>query len=274
MAGRIAGLVVMLGAGAGVAPALAQPSKSKVATKKVAKLDPDLAAVDDFLNAIAATLKSDPKASSSERYGFSSRGVWHLPSTWCVTHLGLPKDKPIEDCMVREVSGRRAAVVILIKDCEAEHCDVDYWILSGRSGLRPSPIPIEYVPVVSPDNKYMFNGDTGMGPDGYQADLTRITLETLKTEVVAACAAPVLSPSERWVVCRDASGHVHRLPIQGGRLERVHTIDLGEDVIYTDAHSGVNLPPVQFIKKDRMRIVTLTREDTEDVEEAKWVDGP
>jgi hypothetical protein len=54
----------------------------------------------------------------------------------------------------------------------------------------------------------------------------------------------------------------------------VHTIDLGEDVIYTDAHSGVNLPPVQFIKKDRMRIVTLTREDTEDVEEAKWVDGP
>tara|TARA_B110000495_G_C22976636_1_gene573707 strand:- start:1269 stop:1451 length:183 start_codon:yes stop_codon:yes gene_type:complete len=54
----------------------------------------------------------------------------------------------------------------------------------------------------------------------------------------------------------------------------VHTIDLGKDVIYSDPHIGVNLPPVQFIKKNRMRIVTLTAGDEEDVEEAKWVDGP
>ena len=47
-----------------------------------------------------------------------------------------------------------------------------------------------------------------------------------------------------------------------------------KDVIYFDAHGGVNLPPVEFIDKDRMRIVTLTANYKEDIEEAKWVDGP
>jgi hypothetical protein len=275
LAGCIAGLLIMWCAGLGLAPALAHPVEPEVATAKATKPDSDLAAVHEFLEAISATLKTDSEISPSEGYGFE-RGVWRLPTTWCVARLGLPKDKPIEDCMVRELSGRRAAVVIVIKLCEHEHCEVDYWILSGRSGLRPSPIDLDFVPVVSPDSKYLFAGHTGMEPEvsGYIAYLTRVNLDTLETEHVANCAAPVLSPSERWVVCRDASGHVYRLPVQGEGFERIHTIDLGKDVIYSDAHMGVNLPPVQFINENRMRIVTLTHGETEDVEEAKWVDGP
>ena len=41
----------------------------------------------------------------------------------------------------------------------------------------------------------------------------------------------------------------------------MHTIDLGKDVIYNDPKIDVNLPPVQFIDKNRMRIVTLTAGD-------------
>lgn len=287
MASLFAGLMVLLLWGPGVAPALAQSVDSKPATPTIPdqpskaesapKASPnlDLAAVEGFFKALDATMKTAAESSSSEEYGFE-RGEWWLPRTWCETKLGLSKDDPIETCQVLDISSRRAAVVIVIKACEAEHCDVDYWILSDRSGLRPSPISLDFAPVVSPDSKYLYAGHTGMGPEmnGYTAYLRRVTLDTLETEQVAECAAPTLSPSERWVVCRDASGHVHRMPVNGGPLERVHTIDLGKDVIYSDPHIGVNLPPVQFIKKNRMRIVTLTAGDEEDVEEAKWVDGP
>jgi hypothetical protein len=267
--------VVTVRAGPAIKTGLTEPSKAKVAHIKPAKIDPDQAVVDAFFKDVRATLKKGSKASSSKGYGFE-RGVWTLPTAWCVGRLALPKNKPLEDCMVREFSGRRAAVVTVVKDCEPEHCEVDHWIISGRSGLRPSPIALEHKPVVSPDNKYLFAGHTGVEPPahGYRAYLVRVTLKTLETELVAACAAPTLSPSGRWLVCRDASGNVHRLPIGGGRLERVHTIDLGKDVIYSDPHIGVSLHPVQFIKKDRIRIFTLTAENKEDIEEAKWVDGP
>jgi len=275
IAGCVPPSVVTVPAKPTINTAQTEPSKAKVAAIKPAQIDLDRAAVEAFFKDIRATLKKNPKASSSKGHGFE-RGVWTLPTTWCVARLALANNKPLEDCMVREVSGRRAGVVIVVKECEPEHCEVDYWIMSGRSGLRPSPIDFEHVPVVSPDNKYLFTGYTGMEPPaaGYKAYLMRVTLKTLETKFVAACGAPVLSPSERWLVCRDAAGHVHRMPIDGGPLERVHTIDLGKGVIYSDPHIGVSLHPVKFIKTDRMRIFTLTSDDREDIEEVKWVEGP
>jgi hypothetical protein len=131
---------------------------------------------------------------------------------------------------------------------------------------------LDFELVVSPDHRFLYLGHTGMDSSGYQAYLTRIDLKTLDRRMVADCAAPTLSPSKRWIVCRDASGHVHRYSIHDGSMERVHTINLGKERIYSDPHIGVNLPAVQFIDKNRIRIVTLTADGKEDFEEAKWVD--
>ena len=44
--------------------------------------------------------------------------------------------------------------------------------------------------------------------------------------------------------------------------------------IYRDTHDGVNLPTVQSIENNRMRIVTLTDDGEEDVEEARGLESP
>lgn len=235
--------------------------KPKVAPKPSA-IDLDLAAVDEFLNGIPAFL---------EGYGVFGNTTWDLPTDWCIEKLDVEAETT-ERCSVREVSGRRAAVVVFVKNCEPEHCDVDWGLISGQSGLRPSPMPLDFELVISPDNKSMFSGSTGLSQEGYTTTLARFNLTTFKLEALWDCAAPVLSPSQRWLVCRDASGDVYRLPINGGRLERVHKIKLGKAQIYADPHNGVNLPAVQFIKENRIRILTLTRSDKKIVEEAKWVD--
>jgi len=274
IAGFTTCLVILLCASPGVTPVHAQPPKTKVTVKKKAKIDLDLAAVAAFFKDVKKTIKRHAKKSAPHVHDFS-RGIASLPKSWCRKTLKLSKDFAFEECMVRDVSNKRAAIVIVVKGCEPEHCEVDYWIVSDKNGPRPSPVWFEDAPVVTHDRRYMFTGHTGMEShkSGYIAYLTRITLATLKTEAIASCAAPTLSPSGRWVVCRDADGHVHRLPVQGGDLERVHTIDLGKDRIYSDAHMGVNLAPVTFIKKNRIRITTLTADDKEDIEEFTWIEG-
>jgi hypothetical protein len=259
-------------------PALAtsgdHPKKETVAVAEVAKTDPDRVAVADFFKTVRAAAEAQDKRTPDAGYGFE-RGVFYLPETWCVQRLSLPKDMVVERCTVLDVADRRVAVLIVVSNCEPEHCDANYWILSDRRGLRRSPTALDFELVVSPDYRFLYVGHTGRDPSGHTAHLTRIDLKTLKRRMVADCAAPVLSPSKRSIVCRDASGHVHRFSLPDGPLERVHTIQLGKKRIYSDAHGGLNLPAVQFIHNNRIRIVTLTADgDEADVEEAKWVDGP
>jgi len=259
-------------------PALAtsgdRPKEETVAASEVTRTDPDRVAVADFFKTVRATAEAQNKRTPDAGYGVGA-GVFYLPETWCVQRLGLPKDMVVERCEVLDVADRRVAVLIVVSNCEPEHCDADYWILSDRRGLRRSPTALDFELVASPDYQFLYVGHIGVDTNGYTAHLTRIELKTLKQRMVADCAAPVLSPSKRSIACRDASGHVHKFSLPDGPLERMHTIDLGKERIYSDAHGGVNLPAVQFIANNRIRIVTLTSEgDEEDVEEAKWVESP
>jgi hypothetical protein len=52
----------------------------------------------------------------------------------------------------------------------------------------------------------------------------------------------------------------------------VHTIDLGGRQLNSSPHFGVELLPVKFISKKRMRIVTPTYDGPKDIEVARWKD--
>jgi hypothetical protein len=167
----------------------------------------------------------------------------------------------------------------VISNCEAEHCDADYWIFSDRRGLRRSPINLDFELIVSPDHRFLYVSEVGWGPKGLFAHLTRIELKTLNLQRVAECATPTLSPSKRSIACRDTSGNVHRFSMPDGPLRPVHTLNLGKKRVYRDAHGGHGLSAVQFIDDTRMRIVTVTQGlqddgNEEHVEEAKWVEAP
>jgi hypothetical protein len=259
-------------------PALAtsgdRQKKETVAVAEVAKTNPDRVAVADFFKTVRAAAEAQNKRTPDAGYGVGL-GAFYLAEAWCVQRLGLPKDMVLERCKVLDVADGRVAVLIVVSNCEPEHCDAAYWIFSDRRGLRRSPMNLDFELVVSPDHQFMYVGEVGYSPKGHKAKLTRIELKSLKQRTVADCAAPVLSPSKRSIACRDTSGHVHRFSLPDGPLKPVHTIDLGKKRIYSDAHSGVNLPAIRFIANNRIRIVTLTHDgDEEDVEEAKWVESP
>ncbi|MEE2779903.1 MAG: hypothetical protein VYE15_05245 [Myxococcota bacterium] len=262
-----------------LSPALAssgeRPRKQKkTTTAESTKTDPDRAAVADFLKTVRAAAEAQAKRTPDAGYGVS-RDAFYLPEAWCVQRLGLPKDRVMERCKVLDVADGRVAVLIVVSNCEAEHCDADYWIFSDRRGLRRSPMNLDYELVVSPDHRFLYVSEVGTGPKGLFAHLTRIELKTLKQRMVADCATPALSPSERSIACRDVSGNVHRFSLPDGPLQPVHTLNLGKKRVYFDAHGGHGLSAVQFIDQTRMRIVTVTDDGDEDhVEEARWVEAP
>ena len=220
--------------------------KKKAIPAQAAKADPDRAAVAEFFNEVREATERQAKRTPDSGYGFE-RGTYYLPEKWCADRLEVPKETVIDRCLVHELAKRRVAVLIMVSDCEAEHCDAGYWIFSDRKGLRRSPTALDYELVVSPDRRFLYVGSIDMGRDGYTTHLTRMEFKTLETRYVADCASPALSPSKRWIVCRDAVGDVHRFPVPQGPLERVHTVDLGEERIYTDGHGSLGVSAVQFL---------------------------
>jgi hypothetical protein len=263
----VVGTLICLGvssAGAQRAQVKAVNSTPKPVSSGVA----DQKAVNSFFRAvvaakIAAKNKGDSKPTVKDE-------AWYLPDEWCVAKLGYPKGKSLEGCMVYAVSGHTAAIIHAELYCEPEHCEADFYLMSGTAGPRRLVGDVYGPWVLSPDRKSLFLGHTGMGVDDngsltgtYEALLTRIDVATLKKSYANGCASPVLSPGKKWIVCRDADGHVHRMPPNGGKLELVHRVDLGKETINIDAHIGVSLNPVSFLDRGRMQIQTLTRENQE-----------
>ena len=263
----VVGTVICLGvssAGAQKAQVKAVNSTPKPVSSGVA----DQKAVDAFFISIISAKSTARKGAGAMLT--TSDDQWHLPNEWCIKKLGYPKGKPLEDCSVYAVSGHTAAMIHATLYCESEHCENEFYFMSGLAG----PIRLAgdvYGPwVFSPDRKSLFMGGTGMGIDDegqvtgtYEASLTHIDVSTLNRSYANPCASPVLSPGKKWIVCRDADGHVHRMPPNGGKLELVHRVDLGKETINIDAHIGVSLNPVSFLDRGRMQIQTLTRDNQE-----------
>ncbi len=234
----------------------------------------DLKALGAFFREIEKAYASSRKPGEKTRP--SEQGVWWMPEPWCVKKLGYPKKSTLERCIVREIGARRAAAIIAVRSCESEHCDTDYFIHSGRLGVRKIDMELGDDLIVSSDSRGFFIGhmdyvvsDDNSAATGYQTRLSHVEFKTLKRRHVANCTVPVLSPSGRWVVCRDRDGNVHRMSRDGKHSRRIHIVDLAGERISGDAHIGLHITPVKFLADGRLRVETLTTGET-DVEVIKW----
>jgi hypothetical protein len=249
----------------------------KSASKVMASRVDDQKAVGAFFMSIISAKSTAQKGAGAVLT--TSDDQWHLPNEWCIKRLGYPKGKPLEDCSVYSVSGHTAAIIHATLYCEAEHCENEFYFMSGLAGPRRLAGDVYGPWVFSPDRNSLFFGHTGMGVDDtgqfsgtYEAFLTRIDVATLKRSAANGCASPVLSPGKQWIVCRDADGHVYKMPANGGALKAVHRLDLGKGTINIDAHLGVSLHPVRFPDARRMTIKTLTRAHEMKTKTIEWIE--
>ncbi len=246
-------------------------SASEVMAFRVA----DQKAVDAFFMSIIPAKSTAQKGAGAVLT--NSDDHWELSNEWCVQRLGYPKGKKLEGCSVHSLGGRAAAIIQAVLYCENEHCENEFYFMSGIAGPRRLAGDVYGPWVLSPDRKSLFFGDTGMGVDdkgqvtgSYEAFLMRIDVSTLKRSPANACASPVLSPGKQWIVCRDAEGHVYKMPANGGALLPVYRVELGKDTINIDAHLGVSLHPVRFPDTRSMTIETLTRSDKMKTKTVEW----
>jgi hypothetical protein len=227
-------------------PVVSEPAPDPVPVASAPRQSPE------DLEAVAALL------AEVERFG--TRGA---PREWCMARLQQTTD--IEACEVTAIGDGRAVVITMTLLCEDEHCEFQNWIINGRAAPIMFDDVVGTLPVLLPGGMGLLLGRAELtGPNEYTASLKRVSLHPGGGSIEAACAAPAISPSEKWIVCRDVDGDVHRMPIGGGPLTPVFDTRHSP---HRDPHIGVALQPVEFIAPDRIRITTQ-----EEVEETPWVE--
>lgn len=131
---------------------------------------------------------------------------------------------PALECRVESIGGGAATAVYVTTECGGDSCGVLAWV-RARQGAKMRPVP----PYVAgnlesiPGEDAVVVDDVSSEPGKAAVTLSRVELASGKGAPFARCMSAALSPAKRWIVCRAKNGDVMRVPVRGGKLERVAT---------------------------------------------------
>jgi hypothetical protein len=166
----------------------------------------------------------------------------------CITLL--PALTSVNRCWLGRSAGGAAALLWVEHGCDNNGCpqwesddDNRVWILVPGSPPRALPAALGWEGTTVLQSLAEAIVDDGRGHLA-RVDLRRRDL--IEGKRFAACAEPVQSPSARWIVCRNRQADVLRIPISGGRLERVFR---HRGIFYPGAHGTV-----EFVSPSSMSV--------------------
>lgn len=134
----------------------------------------------------------------------------------------------LESCRMEPLAGGSAALLAVVESCGQHSCDVKYWVFAQDRAVWISDTEYGGLELeVSPDHRWLMigklvasspNGEVPeLGPLGpmwdYSMETQFIELSTGKASLSLPCSALVLSPRQKYYVCRDAVGNVLRTPV-------------------------------------------------------------
>jgi hypothetical protein len=164
-----------------------------------------------------------------------------VPSAWAKTELdALGEDKSgcasrvgyvgeLEDCHVALTGAGNGLIVTLVTECGGDSCSTKRWLLKEGS---PSALPLSedgggiafepHLAFYVADHR-QFANEQDMRQNFYQRamSLFRYDLGARAARPFAHCFSPSLSPGGNWFLCRNPHGDLFRIPVRGGKLERV-----------------------------------------------------
>lgn len=220
------------------------------------------------------TLFAGPLASVDDRSRSNSVG---LDEADCRVWTGF-EGAAIERCELALLANGTAPCVSVIYDCGAHLCETETYLWFGDNSA-PRRVQGGGVDTLelSPDHRYLIRSElvhsdepnTSPLPEG--ARTLQEDLSTGETKTIASCLSTVLSPGNRYYVCRDLAGNVLRFPISGGPLELVAEARVPENERLKLGGSFSDYPqPVEFSGDGRMKFSLYLQSETVLEREVPW----
>lgn len=176
--------------------------------------------------------------------------------------------QPLESCSLEPVAGGKAAFLQLTTECGGDSCDVQVFVYRpGRPVLR---LPDSHKGgsltgghlAMTPSLEHVITDWVGLGPKDmgdWRVELYRIELRTGKASPwVKGCFSPALSPGGRWILCRNQSGDVLKVPLKGGTPTLVHRSGLSSGQVYWVPYAYIYPEAVTFPSPERLEFTTVS----------------
>jgi len=196
-----------------------------------------------------------------------------LSESWCRTHTGYGPAEPFESCSVELLGAGAVLLLRIVTECGGDSCGVRGWVHTRQKpGFTAVPGDLGGTVAASPTGEFLvIDAATSVGvpadkpardPFGGRDELVldRIDLPTFTRRPFAPCFSAVLSPRARFFVCRDRAGNVLRVPVAGGRPERVARSGLLPRDVDWVPYAYVYPGPVDFPTAERL-VFTVGRPD-------------
>ncbi len=176
--------------------------------------------------------------------------------------------QPFESCKHEPVAGGKAALVSITTGCGGDSCDVRVFV--HRPGQPAVQLPDSIrdgsltggTLVVTPSLEHVITDWVGPGrkQGDWRVELYRVELKTGKASPwVKGCFSPALSPGGRWVLCRNRSGDVLKVPLTGGTPTRVPRSGLSAEQVYWVPYSYIYPEAVSFPSPERLKVTTTVQ---------------
>jgi hypothetical protein len=169
-------------------------------------------------------------------------------------------------CWAKRTARGHAALVFAESACTAGNCGDRVALVDDEHAtarLLPGALGWNGATVV-PSLRYAVVDDGARHL--IRLDLSVADLARAERRHFASCGAPVLSPGGRWIVCRDQAASVLRVPVSGGRLERVWKCP------YSLLRAGQTQQPVEFTSSTSMEVPVEVTGDAGMIETAPWTE--
>lgn len=185
---------------------------------------------------------------------------------------------PIDRCELVLLANGTAPCVSVIYDCGAHLCEVESFLWYGE---HSEPRPIHGAALgtleVSPDHRYLIRSELVYSDEPATVPLpesgrtVQEELDTGQLKTLASCLSTVLSPGNRYYVCRDLAGNVLRFPVIGGPLELLVQAKIPEtDRVKVGGPFSDYPQPVEFSADNRMKFTLYLQSETVLERELPW----
>jgi hypothetical protein len=168
----------------------------------------------------------------------------------CVRELGI--DKPWTDCEARGC-GRSAVVLEATLDCGADSCDGDAYVVTASG--RVAALPYGGHKACAPDGSFVVadvqltptDEDAFGDPRKWQVVLHRFPTDGAAPTLFADCMSPSLAPDGEGFLCRDRSGALLAVGLEGGETRMIKESGVAPEQVEYDPRSYVYPTPPRFV---------------------------
>lgn len=202
----------------------------------------------------------------------------------CRGLVNYSEDAQMESCALTLHGNGSALVLHIVSGCGGDSCEVVAWVYTQELGrFVQIPGDVGGTLAADPNGRFLLLDDATelsiphegelRDPFGGKDELitAKLELPSMTKTPFAACFSSTLSPGGRWFVCRNRTGDVLKVPIEGGTPALVVKSGVAKDDLRWALYAYGYPEAVEFIGVARLRFrLEIQSRDGIEEREAPW----